>query len=84
MNWVSVDSRAFAAVAYRRGERQLYVHFHSSKVYRYFGFPPDQYDELLASNSKGAYFAEHIRDKFLYEDVGETRLGPHLVYSSGK
>ena len=84
MNWVSVDSRAFAAVAYRRGKRQLYVRFHSGKIYRYFDFPPDQYDELLAADSKGTYFAEKIRGKFLYEEAGEARLGPHLVYSSGK
>ena len=84
MNWVSVDSRAFAAVGYRRGERQLYVRFHSGKIYRYFDFPPDHYDELLAADSKGSYFAENIRGKFLYEEVGEARLGPHLVYSSGK
>jgi hypothetical protein len=38
MNWVSVDSRAFAALADRRGERRLYVRFHSGKIYRYFDF----------------------------------------------
>ena len=64
MNWVSVDSRAFAAVAYRRGERQLCVRFHSGKIYRYFDFPPGQYEELLAAESKGTYFSENIRDKF--------------------
>ncbi|HEX9224797.1 MAG TPA: KTSC domain-containing protein [Candidatus Acidoferrales bacterium] len=84
MNWVSVDSRAFAAVAYRRGERQLCVRFHSGKIYRYFDFPPGQYEELLAAESKGTYFSENIRDKFRYEKIGEARLGPYLVYSSVK
>jgi hypothetical protein len=70
-----VDSGAFAAVAYRRGERQLYVRFRSGKICRYIGFPPDRYDELLAADSKGTYFAEHIRGKFLYEEVGKTQLG---------
>ena len=51
MNWVSVDSRAFAALAHRRGERRLYVRFHSGKIYRYFDFPPDLYEELLADGS---------------------------------
>jgi hypothetical protein len=36
-------------VAYRRGERRLYVRFQSGKIYRYFDFPPDQYDELRAA-----------------------------------
>jgi hypothetical protein len=84
VNWVPVDSRAFAAVAYRRDERRSYVRFHSGKICRYFDFPAEQYDELLAADSKGGYFAQNIRGKFLDEEVGEMRLGPHLVYSSGK
>jgi KTSC domain len=72
MNWVSVDSSVFASVAYRGGQRQLFLRFHSGKVYRYLGFPPDQYDELLAAKSKGEYFAESIRGKFLYEEVREA------------
>ena len=56
----------------------------SGKVYRYFDFPRHQYDELLAAESKGTYFAEQIRGKFRYEEVGEVRLGRSLVYSSGK
>ena len=72
MNWVSVDSSVFASVAYRSDQRQLFLRFHSGKVYRYFGFPPDQYDELLAAKSKGEYFAESIRGKFLYEEVREA------------
>jgi hypothetical protein len=84
MNWIPVDSRAFAAVAYRGGRWQLYVRFHSGKIYRYLDFPRHQFDELLAAESKGTYFAEDIRGKFLYEEVGEERLGPRLVYSSGK
>lgn len=67
MNWVSVDSSVFVSVAYRGDQRQLFLRFHSGKVYRYFGFPPEQYDELLAAESKGGYFAECIRGKFLYE-----------------
>ena len=82
MKWVLVDSRAFDAVAYRRGK--LYVRFHSGKVYRYFDFPRHQYDELLVAESKGGYFIEHIRDEFRCEEVREVRLGPRLVYSSGK
>jgi hypothetical protein len=37
-----------------------------------FGFPPDQYVELLAAESKGGYFAESIREKFPYEEVREA------------
>ena len=64
MNWLSVDSRSLAAVAYRQDKRQLYVRFHSGKIYRYFGFPHDQYDELLAAKSKGSYFAADAAPEF--------------------
>ena len=49
MNWVSVDSSVFVSVAYRGDQHQLFLRFHSGKVNRYFGFPPDQYDELFAA-----------------------------------
>ena len=52
MNWVSVDSSVFASVAYRGDQRQLFLGFHSVKVYRYFRVPPDQYDELLRRSLK--------------------------------
>uniref|UniRef100_Q02BA2 KTSC domain-containing protein n=1 Tax=Solibacter usitatus (strain Ellin6076) TaxID=234267 RepID=Q02BA2_SOLUE len=58
--------------AYRGGQRQLFLRFHSGKVYRYFGFPPDQYDELLVPESKVGYFAESIQGKFFYEEVREA------------
>ena len=84
MEWVPVDSRAFAAVAYEDGKHQLCIRFHSGKIYCYFDFPRYQYDELLAADSKGTYFADHIRGKFLYEEVGDGHMRPHLVYSSGR
>jgi KTSC domain len=84
VNWTSVVSRAFSAVAYDEGARQLYVRFHSGKVYRDFEFPPDQYDGLLAAESKGGYFGSHIRGRFRDEEVRETRWHRELSYSSGK
>jgi hypothetical protein len=81
MNWVPVDSRAFAAASYEDDKHQLYIRFHSGKIYRHFDFPPHQYEELLAAESKGAYFAEQVRGKFLCEEVVEPRLGPRLVCS---
>jgi hypothetical protein len=85
MDWVWADSRAFAEMAYYDDEKhQLYIRFHSGRIYRYFEFPHHQYDELLAAESRDTYFAEQIRRKFLYEEVVEQRLIPRLVYSSGK
>ena len=84
MNWVSVVSRVFTSAAYDEEKRQLYLRFHSGKVYRYFGFPPDQYDAFLAAESKGGYFAAHIRGKFHDEEVREAPLHRELTYFSGR
>ena len=72
IHWVLVISSVFTSVAFDEDKRQLYLRFRSGKVYRYFEFPADQYDELLAAESKGGYFAESIRGKFLYEEVREA------------
>jgi hypothetical protein len=47
----------------------LYLKFRSGDIYRYFGFPREQYNEFLAADSKGRYFAHRIRDKYEYEQV---------------
>ena len=69
VNWVSVDSSVFTSAAYHCDKRQLFLRFHSGKIYRYSEFPPGGYDELLAAESKGEYFAGNIRGKFFYEEV---------------
>src|SRR5205085_11267007 len=84
MDWIWADSQAFAEVAYDDDKHQLYIQFHSGKIYRYFDFPRLQYDELLAAESRCTYFAEQLRCKFLYEEVVDPGLGARLVYSSGE
>ncbi len=74
IDWLSVDSSVFEAVAYRREERRLYLKFHGGRVWRYFDFPAHEYDEFLASESLGRHFGKHIRGKFREEDVQETPL----------
>jgi hypothetical protein len=64
VNWAPVDSSVFTSAAYLHGKRLLYLRFHSGDIYRYLDFPPDQYDESVAADSKGEYFAYNIRDKF--------------------
>jgi hypothetical protein len=39
------------------------------RVYRYFDFSPQQFNEFLAAESKGGYFSRHIRDRFRCEQV---------------
>ena len=69
MEWIPVESSVLAAVAYAHRERLLYLEFRSGAIYRYFDFPVQMYEELLAADSKGQYFSWHIRDRFPYEQV---------------
>lgn len=71
MDWVAVVSSVFTAAAYDSDKRQLYLRFRSGKVYRYLGFPSEQYDEFLAADSKGRYFAHRVRGQFRDEEVRE-------------
>lgn len=78
VEWVAVASSVFSSAAYDSEWRRLYLRFLSGKVYRYLEFPAEQYDEFLAADSKGRYFAGHIRGQFQDEEVRE------LTYSSRK
>jgi hypothetical protein len=70
---VSLQSSVLAAAAYLEGAQTLYLRFQSGEVYRYFEFPPEQYSELLAAESRGRYFAAKIRDRFRCERVSRLQ-----------
>ena len=80
LNWVAVDSTVFTRAAYARRKHQLYLEFHSGKVYRYFEFPAYQYDEFLAAESQGKYFRAHIRGQFREEEVRAAQPRGKLIY----
>ena len=69
LEWVAVDSRLFAAAAYRKQTRQLYLRFRDGDVYRYFDCPLSVYEEFLAAGSKGRYFSQKVRNRFRDELV---------------
>ena len=64
MEWVPVESRMLAAVAYSPDWQQLYLRFRSGEVYCYRGVPIGQHQKLLAADSKGQYFRVHIRNRY--------------------
>jgi len=75
VEWVPLESSVFTAVAYRAGAQQLYLQFQEGNVYRYFACPRSVYNELLAAESKGSYFGQHIRNGFRCERVRENPAG---------
>jgi len=74
MTWQSIESKLLSAVAYDAEHSMLYLRFRDSgDVYRYFEFPPEQYTQMLAAESRGRYFLAHIRNQFRYERMARLR-----------
>ena len=73
VEWKSVESSVFTSAAYRADVRQLYLRFRDGDIYRYFDFPVQMYKAFVAAESKGRYFARHIRNVFRYELVRSAR-----------
>ncbi len=69
MKWVAAKSKMLSAVAYNRDWQQLYLKFRSGDVYCYRGVPAEEYQELLAADSKGKYVQNHIRDHYPYQRI---------------
>lgn len=63
MHWFS-DSSAIRRIDYEAGE--LSVWFTSGEHYVYFGVPEKVYEAFLAADSKGGFFAEHIRPRYRF------------------
>ena len=62
-----VESTAILYIAHDRARRVLFVTFHDGDTYRYFDVPPEVYDEFLAAESKGGFFAAKIRGHYDYQ-----------------
>jgi len=58
-----------AAVAYNHDWQQLYLRFRSGDVYGYRGVTAEQYEELLAADSKGTYVRAHILNQYPYQRI---------------
>jgi hypothetical protein len=71
MDWQYFESKLLEASTYDGGKRILYLRFRSGEVYRYFGFPEEQYREFLDAESRGRYFLSNIRNRFRYERLAK-------------
>ena len=60
-----VESSLLASVDYSSNQT-LHLNFRSGSTYRYFDVPHAVVQELIAAESKGAYFNQHIRNRFPY------------------
>ena len=65
----SVESSNISQVYYHREQKQLYVEFNSGSMYTYDNVSYYRYRQLMQAESKGQYFARHIRNHYPYRKV---------------
>ncbi|HUT14507.1 MAG TPA: KTSC domain-containing protein [Thermoguttaceae bacterium] len=58
-----VRSSALRSVGYDQEQRVLEIEFTSGAVYQYFDVPAEVYRGLMAAESHGRHFHQHIRNK---------------------
>jgi hypothetical protein len=64
-----VDSSLIRSVGYDPTDSILEVELlEAGRVYRYFDVPYSVAEELMSAESKGAYFNEHVRDMYAFEE----------------
>jgi len=81
VHWVPVKSRMLAAAAYNHDWQQLYLQqlylkYRSCDVYCYRGVPVEQYQGLLAADSKGKYVRTHILNRYPYQRIHSPQCPP--------
>jgi hypothetical protein len=69
MNRVPVASSTLASVGYCSDSRLLEAEFRSHALYRYFDVPAEIHRQLMAAQSKGAFFNAHVRNCFRYQEI---------------
>jgi hypothetical protein len=71
MRVATVESTTLATVAYDEARELLQLEFCSRAVYLYFGVPAAVHQALLGAPSKGRYFNQTIRGRFLFCLISE-------------
>ena len=64
-----VDSSNISSIGYDENSNTLEVEFHSGSVYQYFDVPLNVYNGFIEADSKGQYFAQHIKGYYRYVKV---------------
>jgi hypothetical protein len=73
MRRVELASTMIASAGYDALTRILEIEFRSGATYEYADVPETEYDELLASPSKGAFFRQRIQGVFPFRRTDPAR-----------
>lgn len=67
MNRAPVQSSNLKSVGYHEGT--LEIEFVTGRVYDYYDVSPLIHGQLMAAESAGKYFVEHIRDRYEHKEL---------------
>lgn len=73
MQLTTVESSMIYAAGYDYEARTLEVVFNSGEKYQYYDVPPEEYEGLMAAESKGHYMRENIIDMYDWAPVKRWR-----------
>lgn len=62
----AVDSSSIAEIGYDSTAQALEVLFHNGRIYQFLDVPPSVHGAFMASDSKGRFFNEEVRDLYEY------------------
>jgi hypothetical protein len=69
MRTVSLNSTTLKTATYRSHTQVLELEFCSGALYHYRGVCQSVYEQLLAAESKGRYYNQHIRNCFGFTKI---------------
>ncbi|HKC00102.1 MAG TPA: KTSC domain-containing protein [Terriglobales bacterium] len=75
MDITAVASATLSTIAYDGSRNLLQLEFRSGAVYHYFGVPAVVQEALLGAPSKGSYFNQAIRGRYLFVRVSGLQAG---------
>jgi hypothetical protein len=62
-----VTSEALASAGYDSAHQIFEVEFHNGRIYRYFDFPDEAYEQFISASSKGTFFNTQIKKRYAFE-----------------
>lgn len=62
----TVESSVIRSVGYDPATETLEIEFHHGGIYVYANVPPSVFEALLAAPSKGSFFHDNIKDRFVF------------------
>lgn len=76
MNLIEVKSSNISKVGYDPDSQTLGVQFLGGNIYHYFGVPAEVHQEMMATDSKGKFFAANIKPRFQAQKIDATAAVP--------